>query len=280
MSQVTDLNKTPTADLAPNMSIDEAARRILFVVNQLPNFIDIGVGGATSANQATEIASLSTIATNTAGVSTSANQATMQTTLTSIDNDFPTPVVLADATSNPTITKVASFEHGFNGTTWDRLRTAIVAATSTLTGFLNSLPWAIYNAVPTVRTEAQGGPLQADVNGNLLSSMGTKVAGEDLTNDVLKVENQMTYLNITTATTTTVKTGTGLFNAITINKNVATATITIYDNTAASGTKIGTITAGAALLTDPPINAIYNAKFATGLTIVTSGATDITISYR
>lgn len=246
MAQVTDLNKTPTVDIGPNMSVDEGVRRLVYIANQLPNFIDAGTSTSTA----------------------------------SIDSKISTPAVLADATSNPNITKVSAFEFVFNGTTWDRLRSAVIAVSSTLTGFVNSLPWAIYNAVPTVRTEAQGGPLQADVNGNLLSSMGTKVAGEDLTNDVLKVENQMTYLNITTATTTTVKTGTGLFNAITINKNVATATITIYDNTAASGTKIGTITAGAALLSDPPLNAIYNVKFATGLTIVTSGATDITICYR
>jgi hypothetical protein len=42
---------------------------------------------------------------------------------------------------------------------------------ATLTGFLNTLPWAVYNATPTPRTEGQGGPLQADANGNLKSTL-------------------------------------------------------------------------------------------------------------
>lgn len=282
-------------------------------MSQVPQSLPLPAGGSTSANQATEITHLTNIDTNTlakgqatmansspvviasdqsavaisaaslplpTGAATAANQSTEITSLASIDGKITATAALADATANPTITKVASFGHGFNGTTWDRLRTAVVAATATLTGFLNALPWAIYNATPTVRTEAQGGPLQADTNGNLLGSLGTKLAGEDLTNDVMKVEAQMTYLNITTATTTTVKSGSGLFNSLTINKQVATGVITIYDNTAASGTKIGTITAGAALLTDPPLQTIYNVKFSTGLTIVTSQAADLTISYR
>lgn len=49
MAQVTDLNKTPTADIAPNMSVDEAARRILWVTNQLPNFITGGGSSSLSA---------------------------------------------------------------------------------------------------------------------------------------------------------------------------------------------------------------------------------------
>lgn len=88
------------------------------------------------------------------------------------------------------------------------------------------------------------------------------------------------FSNITSATTTTVKSGVGQLHSITINKGAATGVITIYDNTAASGTKIGTITFGAALLSDPPIPALYDVAFATGLTIVTSAATDITVAYK
>ena len=92
--------------------------------------------------------------------------------------------------------------------------------------------------------------------------------------------DKYTPLNITTATTTTVKSGAGVLKSITINKGIATGVITIYDNTAASGTKIGTITFGAALVSDPPVTGIYDAAFATGLTVVTSAATDITVSYK
>jgi hypothetical protein len=56
--------------------------------------------------------------------------------------------------------------------------------------------------------------------------------------------------------------------------------IAIYDNTAGSGTLIGTITQPAALLASQ-VDLAYDVKFSTGLTIVTSGASqDITVSYR
>lgn len=74
----------------------------------------------------------------------------------------------ADAVSNTQNTAATSSRiSGFNGTTWDRLRTAVVASTATLTGWLNTLPWAVYNATPTTRTEGQGGPLQATTLGGL-----------------------------------------------------------------------------------------------------------------
>lgn len=88
------------------------------------------------------------------------------------------------------------------------------------------------------------------------------------------------YQNITSATTTTVKSGKGTLARIVVNKAVLSGAITIYDNTAGSGTKIGTITYGAALLSDPPIVAEYECQFSTGLTIVTSAATDLTVVYR
>ncbi len=88
------------------------------------------------------------------------------------------------------------------------------------------------------------------------------------------------YANITTATTTVIKRESGFLDRIIINKPLASAVITIYDNTAGSGTKIGTITYGAALLTDPCHDNHYNLGFNTGLTIVTSHAVDLTVVYR
>lgn len=101
-----------------------------------------------------------------------------------------------------------------------------------------------------------------------------------VTNDGRNIGEGYAFTNITTATTTTVKSGSGFFKALIVNKGVATATITIYDNTAGSGTKIGTITFGAALLSDPGSTVEYCCKFSTGLTIVTSGATDLTVIYK
>lgn len=86
------------------------------------------------------------------------------------------------------------------------------------------------------------------------------------------------YNNITTGTTTTVKSGAGIFHAININTPLASATITIYDNTAASGTKIGTVTLP--LTVAGPVRVTFDVAFATGLTLVTSAATDLTVTYR
>lgn len=90
------------------------------------------------------------------------------------------------------------------------------------------------------------------------------------------------FSNLTGSATTTVKSGAGVLHSIVINRSALSGTITIYDNTAGSGTKIGTITYGVlTLLTDPPINAVYDVSFATGLTLVLSGTNlDITVSYR
>lgn len=84
--------------------------------------------------------------------------------------------------------------------------------------------------------------------------------------------NNSTYKNITTATTTVLKQGTGMLHRIVINN--PTGTITVYDNTAGSGTTIAGIdsTSKGTLTFDLP--------FSFGLTIVTSGATNITVIYE
>lgn len=85
--------------------------------------------------------------------------------------------------------------------------------------------------------------------------------------------------NITTATTTVVKSGPGVLHSIIVNKAVVSQTVTVYDNTSAAGTKLATVTWAAALTSDPPFSAIYDIGFTTGLTVVTGGASDITITY-
>lgn len=88
------------------------------------------------------------------------------------------------------------------------------------------------------------------------------------------------FTNITTATTTTVKSGKGILHKLVMNTYVASATITIYDNTAGSGTKIGTLTLPSTVTGDTPLTLPYDLQFSTGLTLVTSGATDLTVIYR
>jgi hypothetical protein len=89
------------------------------------------------------------------------------------------------------------------------------------------------------------------------------------------------YTNITTLATTTVKTGAGILHLIQVNNpNAAAATITVYDNTAGSGTKIATITTVASA-TAVPVPLVFDVVFSTGLTIVTATtALDITVSWK
>lgn len=94
------------------------------------------------------------------------------------------------------------------------------------------------------------------------------------------IQSGASYLNIAAGVTNTVKTGKGQLIAIINNKAVVSTTITIYDNTAASGTKIGTITNPGTLLQSQYSLYYSGLEFATGLTIVTSGADDLTVVYK
>lgn len=79
---------------------------------------------------------------------------------------------------------------------------------------------------------------------------------------------------ISTATTTTVKTGIGRMARINITETAA-GTITIYDNTAASGTILGVFKASVVEGTYE-----FNCRFNTGLTIVTAGASKLTVIWE
>lgn len=85
------------------------------------------------------------------------------------------------------------------------------------------------------------------------------------------------YKNITTQTTTLVKSGAGFLHAITFNMPTTTATVKIEDALTDTTPLIGTIAAPA---TSVPFTLIYDIEFTTGLTIVTATANqDITVSY-
>lgn len=85
------------------------------------------------------------------------------------------------------------------------------------------------------------------------------------------------YANITTTTTTLVKTGAGFLHSITFNKPVATGTVKIDDAITDTTPVIGTITTPA---NPQPFTVFYDIEFLNGLTIVTGTASqDITVSY-
>lgn len=89
---------------------------------------------------------------------------------------------------------------------------------------------------------------------------------------VAPASNTFTY--ISTATTTAVKSGSGILEKIIVSTVGSSSTATIYDNTAGSGTVIGVIN------TDSLGTYNYGGRFATGLTIVTVGTPKITVVYR
>lgn len=83
--------------------------------------------------------------------------------------------------------------------------------------------------------------------------------------------------NITTNTTTTIKSGPGVLGGVTINtKGTAANTATLFDSTTGSGTKIGTIDTTSAQGT-----LLYDILFVNGLTITTAtgGAADLTVEW-
>ena len=115
------------------------------------------------------------------------------------------------------------------------------------------------NATPAFRTGVPG-PLRIDQYGNLC----TEDAG-------------YAFANIAAIGTNTVKSAAGVLHTFCINTAANNGTITVYDNTTATGTKIATITS----YTATPFCSQYDVAFATGLTIVTATATpDFTVSYR
>ena len=80
------------------------------------------------------------------------------------------------------------------------------------------------------------------------------------------------YTHINSATNTAVKSGAGMLHTITINTPLGA--VTVYDNTAASGTVIAVISASAIG------TLVFDVNFSTGLTITTASANDMTVSYR
>lgn len=85
------------------------------------------------------------------------------------------------------------------------------------------------------------------------------------------VRDDYNYTNITTATTTQVKSGPGRLIRIVLNETTDGA-ITIIDNTSGSTPVIGVIGT-----TTAPTYLYYGVKFQTGLRVTTAGASDVTI---
>jgi hypothetical protein len=85
------------------------------------------------------------------------------------------------------------------------------------------------------------------------------------------------YKYISGASTTVCKYGSGKIHNFIINDGAAGSSITIYDNTAGTGTIIGTINTATV---SAPVSLDFNCPFFTGLTIVVVNAVNFTVIYE
>lgn len=87
------------------------------------------------------------------------------------------------------------------------------------------------------------------------------------------------FANITSGATTLVKSVPGTLHSLTINTHVASATIKLYDGITAVNI-FATITEPGTITSLGPVTLLYDVPFTTGLTVVTSGNTDVTLDYQ
>lgn len=146
---------------------------------------------------------------------------------------------LADATANPTTVSEGAYLQGFNGTTWDRIRTGLVAVQTTFVGLLNAISMARYNATPPALADGNVAPLQSDANGYLRNREQYAPAYEDNVNGKAVVEQRNSYARVTADGQ--IKASAGFLHTVSVAPTTALPTaglVTIYDNTAESGTAV------------------------------------------
>lgn len=231
-------------------------------------------GGSVTANAGTNL--------NTSALALNTSVTGLQVTQGSTTSGQSGELIQAAATTSPpsyTTGQTSPLSLTLSG----RLRTDLgsVAGTATATGGIAGL-LAVAGDSASSAADSGSDPLKigsvynstlpSATSGNRLDLQSNKF-GE------IAIRRRNKFSNLTAAATTTVKSGAGVLAGICLNNGTASTTITIYDNTAASGTKIGTVAVGAVSLYGSCM--MFDAEFATGLTIVTTVAsTDITVLYQ
>lgn len=230
---------------------------------------------------------------------------------------FPAAAAKGDALATPTVTEIGALLQGFNGTTWDRIRSGDVNNVAAATGFLPALGVFRYNATLPTLTDTRFNVGQVGSRGSLHTELWNANAASTMTaNNATDAGNgalvlpavgyafngttfdrmrsssigtgiQMvsppdySYLNIPAGqATTVVKASAGELHSLVLNSAAtATNTTTVYDNASGAGTVIGRPAVTTATV---PTTLLYNCKFALGLTIITATANggDMTVVYR
>ncbi len=116
-----------------------------------------------------------------------------------------------------------------------------------------------------------------DDYGNIKVSLGTKLAGEDATNDVMKTEQQFSYkYQAAAAADVVVKASPGFLHAIIVGKNVgAGAIIEVSDHVSDGDGNVQVYLEAPAVGTY-----IVDAKFTTGICVDMTLQTNVTFIYR
>ena len=183
---------------------------------------------------------------------------------------------------------IVSSVRSVTGTTY-----AFVASTKTITdsgnGFINAgfyagetitITGSASNNITATITSIVAGTITLDSTATIVTeSAGASVTITGSVTSLADYNNigEYLYKSISTATTTVIKTGSGIIGNLIIAGGTAGA-ITVYDNTSASSpTIIATFTPGAVSV---PVCIPINARFNTGLTILTGAATVITVTYK
>lgn len=167
----------------------------------------------------------------------------------------------------------------FNSTS-NRVRTAITAVSSTFTGFLNTLPWNVYHTSPTLRTNGQGGPLESDEYGAILVRETQRPQYENNTTGRAVVEHNYTVGRVTADGQ--IKASSGFIHSITFaaTGTVTAGVITVYANTAESGTIVWSGTIQVAL---NPTTIILDVEVGAGIYVGYDGTianVSTSVSYR
>ena len=131
-----------------------------------------------------------------------------------------------------------------------------------------------YDNSPVKRVAIVGDDGQPSAGASQVS-LGTKIAGEDLTNDVLKVRLNASYTNLTASAL--IKTGAGTVGGFSVNSHTS-GTLKLWDNTSAATTVLTdtyTFPAGSSV-----VNFGQSVNYSTGLFATIGGTANITIFWN
>lgn len=135
-----------------------------------------------------------------------------------------------------------------------------------------------FGDVKSLITDSTGTPVTYLAPGQAVMASSVPVVIASNQSTLTTQQAGFSFTNITTSTTTTIKSGAGVLHLVNINADgtVASAT-TVYDSLTGSGTKIATINS---LALSGAF--VYDVAFSIGLTVVTTGTSppDVTVSWR